>query len=79
MQCIKCFTFLEEFAPDHPMGGIHIKSYGHYGSSVIDSMYHREYIDFFICDECLTFAAKHGRVRRFEEGPLMRESRLIDF
>lgn len=37
----------------HPMGGLHFRTYGHYGSTVFDPM-DGSYLDIAICDECVT-------------------------
>ena len=37
----------------HPMGGLHFRTYGHYGSTVFDPM-DGSYLDVAICDECVT-------------------------
>jgi hypothetical protein len=37
----------------HPMGGLHFKSYGHYGSVIFDPMGTGEYLDIAICDLCI--------------------------
>lgn len=37
----------------HPMGGLHFRTYGHYGSTVFDPMGTGEYLDIAICDPCV--------------------------
>ena len=37
----------------HPMGGLHFRTYGHYGSSIFDPMGTGEYLDVAICDLCV--------------------------
>ena len=36
----------------HPTGGLHFRTYGHYGSTVFDSM-DGTCLDLAICDECI--------------------------
>lgn len=37
----------------HPMGGLHFRTYGHYGSTIFDPMGTGEYLDIAICDLCV--------------------------
>ena len=37
----------------HPMGGLHFRTYGHYGSVIFDPMGTGEYLDIAICDLCI--------------------------
>lgn len=37
----------------HPMGGLHFRTYGHYGSVIFDPMGTGEYLDVAICDLCI--------------------------
>lgn len=37
----------------HPMGGLHFKTYGHYGSVIFDPLGTGEYLDIAICDLCI--------------------------
>jgi len=37
----------------HPMGGLHFRTYGHYGSVIFDPMGTGEYLDIAICDLCV--------------------------
>jgi hypothetical protein len=37
----------------HPMGGLHFRSYGHYGSTIFDPIGTGEYLDVAICDLCI--------------------------
>lgn len=37
----------------HPMGGLHFRTYGHYGSSIFDPIGTGEYLDIAICDLCI--------------------------
>lgn len=37
----------------HPMGGLHFRTYGHYGSTIFDPMGTGEYLDIAICDPCI--------------------------
>lgn len=37
----------------HPMGGLHFRTYGHYGSVIFDPMGTGEYLDVAICDYCI--------------------------
>lgn len=37
----------------HPMGGLHFRTYGHYGSTIFDPMGTGEYLDVAICDLCV--------------------------
>jgi hypothetical protein len=37
----------------HPMGGLHFRTYGHYGSSIFDPLGTSEYLDLAICDLCI--------------------------
>jgi hypothetical protein len=37
----------------HPMGGLHFRTYGNYGSTVFDPM-DGTYLDIAICDVCVT-------------------------
>ena len=37
----------------HPMGGLHFRTYGHYGSVIFDPMGTGESLDIAICDLCI--------------------------
>ncbi len=37
----------------HPMGGLHFRSFGHYGSTIFDPIGTGEYLDVAICDLCI--------------------------
>jgi len=37
----------------HPMGGLHFRAYGNYGSAIFDPMGTGEYLDIAICDLCI--------------------------
>jgi hypothetical protein len=37
----------------HPMGGLHFRTEGHYGSTIFDPMGTGEYLDVAICDDCV--------------------------
>lgn len=37
----------------HPMGGLHFRTHGHYGSTIFDPMGTGEYLDIAICDLCV--------------------------
>ena len=37
----------------HPIGGLHFRTYGHYGSVIFDPMGTGEYLDIAICDLCV--------------------------
>jgi hypothetical protein len=37
----------------HPMGGLHFRTYGHYGSAIFDPMGTGESLDIAICDLCI--------------------------
>jgi hypothetical protein len=37
----------------HPMGGLHFRTYGHYGSVIFDPLGTGEYLDLAICDLCV--------------------------
>lgn len=68
MQCICCQKKLKEFVENQPYDGVHIKTFGHYGSTIIDSMSGDEWLDLFICDKCLDRGIKRGYVKRsFEQ------------
>jgi hypothetical protein len=63
IQCIACNTELDNWQYEmdggkvvevHPMGGLHFRSYGHYGSTVFDPIGTGEYLDVAICDNCIT-------------------------
>lgn len=62
INCIACSKTLENLdytlrdgksVEVHPMGGLHFRTYGHYGSTVFDPMGTGEYLDVAICDECV--------------------------
>jgi hypothetical protein len=42
----------ESYVYVHPMGGLHFRTYGHYGSAVYDPM-DGSSLDLAICDECV--------------------------
>ena len=59
--CIVCSKELDNMEYDmkdtkvevHPMGGLHFRTYGHYGSVIFDPMGTGEYLDIAICDLCI--------------------------
>jgi hypothetical protein len=61
IDCIACGEELDNLEYDmkdkivevHPMGGLHFRTYGHYGSSIFDPMGTGEYLDLAICDLCI--------------------------
>lgn len=59
MKCFCCDKDLDnwEYEQDgrpsyHPMGGLHLMSYGHYGSAVFDPL-DGSTLNIAICDQCL--------------------------
>lgn len=45
----------------HPSGGLHFRTYGHYGSTIFDPMGTGETLDVAICDECIMIQLKMVR------------------
>lgn len=65
MTCIKCHKLLEpafEGGTRQPYGGLAVRAYGAYGSTIFDPM-DDTYLEFVICDTCLGFAAGMGHIR----------------
>lgn len=59
MKCFGCDKELDNWDYErngrqsyHPMGGLHLMSYGHYGSAVFDPM-DGSTLNIAVCDECL--------------------------
>lgn len=71
--CIVCSRELREVIEERgmtgtvnqPDGGVAFESYGHYGTTVFDPMDGTR-LEVNVCDECLTEAAKKGRVLWFD-------------
>lgn len=70
IECVVCSKELENMQYEnregnlvevHPMGGLHFRSFGHYGSVIFDPMGTGEYLDIAICDRC--FMKKLDKVR----------------
>jgi hypothetical protein len=61
IQCIACSKELDNWEYDmkdkkvevHPMGGLHFRTYGHYGSTIFDPIGTGVYLDVAICDLCV--------------------------
>ena len=53
MHCIVCKKTLNMIDVLHPMDGLHLLTYGHYGSTVFDPMDGSK-LDIAVCDDCLT-------------------------
>jgi hypothetical protein len=52
MSCVICKKFVETMNEFHPVGGLHFRGHGHYGTTVFDPMDGTS-LDICICDECL--------------------------
>lgn len=57
IECIVCNVALDNLVYKdnevHPMGGLHFRTYGHYGSTIFDPMGTGETLDVAICDLCI--------------------------
>jgi len=62
IDCIVCGTTLDNLDYEmqdgkrvevHPMSGLHLRTYGNYGSTIFDPMGTGEYLDIAICDLCV--------------------------
>lgn len=62
IRCISCSKELDNLKYEmndgkqvevHPMGGLHFRTYGNYGSSIFDPLGTGEYLDIAICDLCV--------------------------
>jgi hypothetical protein len=76
LSCICCGNALENFDPgsrNQPYAGTAFTTHGHYGSTVFDPMPdlrgHGEMLEINVCDNCLTAAAKLGRVAHLTYAP----------
>lgn len=84
LPCLRCGRELEvvfeDVAPLQPSGGTMFKSRGNYGSTVWDpGASSRDYLLANICDECLSTAAREGRVARVMEIPARPEMHVRPF
>lgn len=77
-RCLHCRKALKPAWPGdededslQPSGGLICRSYGNYGSRLYDppGTGLREWLEFLVCDDCMTAAAKAGLVRRGTETP----------
>jgi hypothetical protein len=76
LSCICCGNALENFDPgsrNQPYGGTAFTTHGHYGSTVFDPLPplrgHGQMLEINVCDNCLTAAAKLGRVAHLTYAP----------
>ena len=62
IDCIACGKTLDNLQYEmrdgkqvevHPMGGLHFRTYGHYGSTIFDPLGTGESLDVAICDLCI--------------------------
>ena len=62
IDCIACGKTLDNLQYEmrdgkqvevHPMGGLHFRTYGHYGSTIFDPIGTGESLDVAICDLCI--------------------------
>lgn len=62
IKCIVCSKELENYSDKktsmdrsgiQPSGGLHFRTYGHYGSTIFDPVITDEWLDIAICDECV--------------------------
>jgi len=62
LHCFVCKTKLENFEYEgvgvHPIGGLHFRTYGHYGSGLFDPMDDTS-LDIAICDRCVEINKKY--------------------
>jgi hypothetical protein len=65
LPCIVCnkplFNVYED-ALNQPSGGLGCVSYGNYGSTVFDPIMTGEYLEFNICDQCVTTGIDQGYI-----------------
>lgn len=55
---------VENSADIQPSGGLHCRTFGHYGSTIFDPLGTGETLEFVICDECMETSIKAGLVYR---------------